>query len=155
MKRPLAKWLIGAGAAAGLTALLTRWPSVNDVQTGKTPEYPDLQPRRYAVDSDRVFLAAQEVGHALPGWKLGDIDPRNRTYRAEVTVALTPFTDDVWVEVQPDGDGAVVDVRSKSRAGKGDFGVNARRIRAFLTALDEQLGVRGEDTQTIPHAPSE
>ena len=140
MKRPLTKWLIGAGAAAGLTALMTRWPAINDVRTGKTPEYPDLQPRRYARDPDRVFLAAQEVGHAMPGWKLGDIDPMNRTYRAEAGVALTPFIDDVWVEVHPDGEESVVHVRSKSRAGKGDFGVNARRIRTFLAALDECLG---------------
>ena len=139
MNRSWTKWLIGAGAAAGLTALATRWPPLNDVKTGGTPEYPDLQPRRYAMSPDRVFLAAQEVGHATPGWKLGDIDPARGTYHAEVAVALTPFTDDVWVEVTPDGEGAVVNVRSKSRTGRGDFGVNARRIRAFLRALDVHL----------------
>ncbi|MBW3625579.1 MAG: DUF1499 domain-containing protein [Armatimonadetes bacterium] len=143
MKRPSMKWLLGAGAAVGLTALLTRWPNVNDVQTGRTPEYPDLQPQRYPDDPDRVFLAAQEVGHAMPGWKLGDIDPASQTFRAEAAVAFTPFVDDVWVEVQPEGEGSVVHARSKSRAGKGDFGVNARRIRAFFAALDDSLRSKG------------
>jgi uncharacterized protein (DUF1499 family) len=139
MKKPLSKWLLGAGAAAGLTALLARFPAINDVETGKTPEYPDLQPRAYAADPDRVFLAAQEVGHATPGWTVGDIDPKTRSFHAEAAVALTPFTDDVWVEVRPDGEGSLVNVRSKSRVGKGDLGVNARRIRAFLRALDDRV----------------
>jgi uncharacterized protein (DUF1499 family) len=37
--------------------------------------------------------------------------------------------------VRPADGGSVVDVRSKSRDGQGDLGANARRIRAFRTAL--------------------
>jgi uncharacterized protein (DUF1499 family) len=32
-----------------------------------------------------------------------------------------------------------VDVRSVSRVGQGDLGANAARIRAFITALQQQL----------------
>jgi uncharacterized protein (DUF1499 family) len=141
MNRQLKRLLLGVGAVAGVTAVVSRWPPINDVKTGETPEYPDLQPRHYAQDADRVFLAAQEAGHAMSGWKLGEIDPKSRSYHAEASVTLTPFVDDVWVEVQPDGEGSVVHVRSKSRVGKGDLGVNARRIRGFLAALDARLGV--------------
>jgi uncharacterized protein (DUF1499 family) len=46
------------------------------------------------------------------------------------------FVDDVLVRVRPaDGGGALVDVRSKSRDGRGDLGVNAARIRAFAEKL--------------------
>jgi uncharacterized protein (DUF1499 family) len=143
MKRHWKKWLIGAGAAAGLTALMTRWPNLHDVSTGETPEYPDLPPRRYGADPDRVFLAAQETGHEMPGWRLRDIEPGTRSFYAEVAVALTPMMGDVWVSVTPDGDGAIVRMRSKSRTGSRDFGANARRIRAYFKALDARLGASG------------
>ncbi len=144
MKRPFGRWLLGAGAAAGLAALATRWPPINDVKTGATPEYPDLQPRHYAIGPDAVFLAAQLVAHDLPGWKVGDINPATRSFHADAPVPMTPFVDDIWVDVTPEGDGgSVVNVRSKSRVGKGDFGVNERRIRAYLAALDAHLKTTG------------
>ena len=45
------------------------------------------------------------------------------------------FTDDVVVRVTPAGAGSRIDLRSSSRYGRSDFGVNATRIRAYLTAL--------------------
>jgi uncharacterized protein (DUF1499 family) len=37
--------------------------------------------------------------------------------------------------VRPDGAGSVVDVRSKSRVGRGDLGANAKRIRKLRDQL--------------------
>ncbi|HEV2866129.1 MAG TPA: DUF1499 domain-containing protein, partial [Allosphingosinicella sp.] len=47
------------------------------------------------------------------------------------------FRDNVVVRVRPDSDGSgsVVDMRSISRVGVSDVGVNARRVRAFLADL--------------------
>jgi uncharacterized protein (DUF1499 family) len=47
------------------------------------------------------------------------------------------FKDDVVVRIraQEDGSGSRVDVRSVSRVGTSDLGVNARRIGEFLTAF--------------------
>jgi uncharacterized protein (DUF1499 family) len=47
------------------------------------------------------------------------------------------FKDDVVVRIraQEDGSGSHVDVRSVSRVGTSDLGVNARRIGEFLTAF--------------------
>ena len=56
--------------------------------------------------------------------------------------ATTPwfgFKDDVVVRVERAGTGSRVDVRSKSRVGRSDLGVNARRIRDFLAALAARL----------------
>jgi uncharacterized protein (DUF1499 family) len=41
----------------------------------------------------------------------------------------------VTVRITADGAGSRVDVRSKSRVGKGDIGTNAKRIRAYLQRL--------------------
>ena len=45
------------------------------------------------------------------------------------------FTDDIVVRVTQAGAGSRIDLRSSSRYGRSDFGVNAARIRAYLTAL--------------------
>ena len=45
------------------------------------------------------------------------------------------FTDDIVVRITPAGAGSRIDLRSSSRNGRSDFGVNAARISAYLTAL--------------------
>ena len=46
------------------------------------------------------------------------------------------FVDDVVIRLRPArGGGTQLDVRSKSRDGRGDLGANAGRIRAFRDAL--------------------
>ncbi len=49
------------------------------------------------------------------------------------------FKDDFIVRLTPDGSGTRVDVRSQSRVGGSDLGANAKRVRAFLEALDATL----------------
>lgn len=44
-----------------------------------------------------------------------------------------PFVDDLKVEV--DGSGTVVQVKSQSRTGDSDFGVNAKRVAYLEAAL--------------------
>ena len=50
------------------------------------------------------------------------------------------FVDDVVIRVQPAGAGSRVDMRSLSRQGVGDLGVNARRVRAYMAALKQAAG---------------
>jgi uncharacterized protein (DUF1499 family) len=45
------------------------------------------------------------------------------------------FVDDVVIRIRPNGDGSRVDIRSVSRVGTGDRGLNAQRIRKFIRAL--------------------
>jgi hypothetical protein len=71
VKRPW--WLAGVGLAA-LAAVMTRWPAVNDVTTGRTPEYPDLQPHRYSQGPPTVFQAVQRVAKATRGCRVTAAD---------------------------------------------------------------------------------
>ncbi len=51
------------------------------------------------------------------------------------------FVDDLSIWVALDENGLTrVEVRSRSRIGKGDWGVNRRRIRRLLLKLDQSLG---------------
>jgi uncharacterized protein (DUF1499 family) len=55
--------------------------------------------------------------------------------RAHAVFRVLLFRDDVEVAVTPHEYGAVLHVRSASRTGRGDLGVNRRRVNALLTRL--------------------
>jgi len=123
--------LIGARLVAAAV-----WPTINDVKTGETPQYADLQPQRFKQPYDRVFAAALATAQAL-GWEVttqgqGEI-------RAVATTPVFRFRDDVTVTLSQEGEEVLVNVRSHSRIGKGDLGTNARRIRRFQAELAKQL----------------
>ena len=132
--------LVGLAVLGVLLVSLTAcWPVINDVETGKTPEYPDLVPRTYEAKPEQVFDAALHAIHRLPRWSLAVHRPESGEIRAEATSRLFRFVDDVTILVLDEGGKTVVSVRSASRVGKGDFGQNARNIRAFFEELDAQL----------------
>lgn len=135
------KWLLCVVALGGAGLAFTTWPRINDVETGRTPEYPDLQPRRYAAGIDATQRAAREAILALPRWELigSGTGPGGAELRAVRTTRLWRFKDDVTVRVRREGGRSLVSVRSKSRVGRGDFGQNARNIEEFLAALDARL----------------
>lgn len=49
------------------------------------------------------------------------------------------FKDDVDVAVESDADGSMLHVRSASRVGHGDLGVNRRRVQRILATVEKQL----------------
>jgi uncharacterized protein (DUF1499 family) len=100
--------------------------------------YPDLGPATVAAPPARALAAAEAVAHDL-GWEVVAVVPAEGRLEATATTAWFGFKDDVVVRVVPAGAGSRVDVRSKSRVGRSDLGVNAKRIRSFLTALTSRL----------------
>src|SRR3546814_2006150 len=62
---------------------------------------------------------------------------------AVATTLLYGFEDEVVIRVAPTETGAVVDLRSRSRIGRGDLGTNAARIRSFLDDLREHAEGEG------------
>ena len=135
LKRLVILALVAAAAAA------LAWPRINDVTTSKTPEYPDLLDKSYALGEDRVADAAKAAISSLPRWTLKGAGkgPGGWSLQA-VRTTRTGFQDDITVRVVTEGGRAVVKVRSKSRVGKIDFGQNARNIEELLAALDLKLG---------------
>jgi hypothetical protein len=71
------------------------------------------------------------------GWEIVTTDPRRGIVEAVDTSYFFRFKDNIIVRVRPvtEGNGSVVDMRSISRVGESDIGVNARRVRAFLADL--------------------
>ena len=125
--------LIGLRAAAAFI-----WPTINDVKTGETPEYADLRSQHFNQPSERVFTVALATAQAL-GWEVTAQDQEHGEIRAVATTPVFRFKDDVTITISREGEGAVVNVRSHSRIGKGDWGANARRIRRFQAELTKRM----------------
>lgn len=72
------------------------------------------------------------------GWEIAHVDPAAGRLEATDTTFFFRFKDDVVVRARRDPDDrarTLVDMRSISRVGGSDVGVNAKRIREFLKDL--------------------
>jgi uncharacterized protein (DUF1499 family) len=96
--------------------------------------YPDIQPLLMAMPVDSAFSLAVRAVNDM-GWELVDQDRRQGRIEATATTPWMGFKDDVVVRVSSASGIARVDVRSKSRVGRGDVGANAKRIRQYLERL--------------------
>ncbi|MBI3785125.1 MAG: DUF1499 domain-containing protein [Deltaproteobacteria bacterium] len=97
--------------------------------------YPNLAPLRLAAPPDDVFKRIETVARQHHDWQLTRVDPSTRTLEGIATTFLFRFQDDFVVEVRSEESGSVVQMRSKSRDGKGDVGANAARIEALFAEL--------------------
>lgn len=98
--------------------------------------YGDLKSVTIARPAATVLADAERIAREN-GWDIARVDPAAGRLEATAAVSMIRFKDDVVVRVRParDGNASIVDMRSVSRIGVGDLGVNARRIREFLNAL--------------------
>ncbi len=108
-----------------------RWKAVHRIA------YPDLQSIRLQGEVDQIVRRAEALARER-GWEVVTVDPREGVVEAVDTSRWFRFKDNVIVRVRPLSDqagAAMVDMRSISRVGVSDTGVNARRIRDFLRDL--------------------
>jgi uncharacterized protein (DUF1499 family) len=110
--------------------------TVAEWQRLHTTAYGDLQPLTIAVPPAEVLAKAERLARAR-GWTIASVDRAAGQIEATDSVSYIRFYDDIAIRVTPGSDGAtsIVDMRSVSRIGVSDLGVNARRIRAFLDDL--------------------
>ncbi len=97
--------------------------------------YPELR----SVVLDRPVARTIKDAEALArerGWTIRDVSPEEGRLEATAYASYIRFEDEVVIRVRPDGaDRSLVDMRSTSRVGIGDLGVNADRIQDFLEDL--------------------
>ena len=122
----------------------------------QTRYYPKLDPLRLDEKPDDAFATVEAAGDvprffgpqmadripATPGWFIVYIDPATRTIEGVETSHLFRFRDDFVIKVRPgpDANSTLVEMRSRSRDGSGDFGVNYNRIRDFFAMLKPRGG---------------
>lgn len=103
--------------------------------------YPDLMSRVYVQSPAEVYEAVTALVGEL-GWELVDANPADGRVEATDTTRWFGFKDDIVIRLERGpANSTVLDVRSKSRVGVSDVGVNANRIRRFTAALNAKLMV--------------
>lgn len=102
--------------------------------------YPDIAPLLLKAPPQQAFAAALATAQAMPRWTIDASDPARGRIEASARTLWIGFTDDVVIRITPDGAGSRIDMRSLSRVGRGDFGANAARIRAYFSALRARAG---------------
>ena len=109
----------------------SRWKAIH------RKSYGDLRALRLPLSVADTMKRAEALVRAR-GWHVARVDTRAGIVEATATTFFFRFKDDVVLRVRADparSGGSVVDMRSISRVGTSDIGVNAQRIRAFLTDL--------------------
>lgn len=126
-----------------IVALRSSAPNPADYNPANAAEqqrgYPDMAPLVLPNTPPAHTFAQAERAARMLGWRIVSAAPEEGRLEATDRTLLLGFTDDIVVRIRADGTGrgSVVDVRSASRVGLSDIGTNARRIRAFLRALQQ------------------
>jgi uncharacterized protein (DUF1499 family) len=99
--------------------------------------YPDLRSLGLKHSRDDVLAKALEIVKARDGWEITSttIAEKETIIEGTATSRIFGFVDDFIIRITDTENGVVVDMRSRSRDGKGDLGANAKRIRAFFLDL--------------------
>lgn len=106
-----------------------RWKAIH------RENYGDIATIRVPWNVEETTTRARDLAQSK-GWEIVTFDPANGIVEAVDTSRFFRFKDNIVVRVRPAGDsGALVDMRSISRVGVSDIGVNARRVREFLADL--------------------
>ncbi|SMF26676.1 Protein of unknown function [Tistlia consotensis] len=174
VRRGVPLGLLGFVAAVPVLAMAVRWeyatrhyPPINDISTdtddppifwdmpnpseypgGRAAElqhvaYPDLGTLLLSITRERAFTLAREIAQDN-GWEIVAEAPDEGRIEAVATSPIYGFKDEVVIRIESAEGKAEVDLRSRSRLGRIDRGVNAARIRDFCAQLRERAS---EDRQ--------
>jgi uncharacterized protein (DUF1499 family) len=120
----------------------------------QTIGYGAINPLKERLEPSAAFQRVTEVAQSVPSWKITYSDPAKNTLEAVSTSTLFHFQDDIVIVIRPTPDGeSLIEMRSKSRDGKGDFGINAKRIRRFFDRVALARGKVNAQTDTDQEPP--
>jgi uncharacterized protein (DUF1499 family) len=104
--------------------------------------YPDVQPLTLAIAPAAAFNRALDAAQRM-GWTILAADDAAGRIEASDRSRWFGFTDDIVIRITASGSGSRIDLRSSSRVGRSDFGVNAARVESYLSALRATTGGSG------------
>jgi uncharacterized protein (DUF1499 family) len=118
----------------------------DDWRQAQQRAYPDIQPIVLDLEADDAWQIVQKA-IAARGWRIVDqVRPGGRSGVGHIDMVdrslIMGFPDDITVRLRPLAGQTRIDIRSASRIGRHDFGVNARRIQRFAQELQTQLDAR-------------
>lgn len=129
--------VLPARAAENANSVTYEGPEIARLQRAA---YPDVVPLVVALPPAEAFERARGAASTMPGWTIVATDPSTGRIEASQTSLWFGFTDDIVIRVAAQGGGSRIDMRSESRQGRSDFGVNAGRVRAYMAELRQRIG---------------
>jgi uncharacterized protein (DUF1499 family) len=117
--------------AAGANPGVYEGAKISDQQRNA---YPDIAPLTLDATPPEAFTRALKTAEQL-GWTIVATDPAAGRIEATQRSRWFGFTDDIVIRIAAASSGSRVNIRSVSRVGRSDLGVNAARVRAYLAAL--------------------
>ncbi len=118
--------------------------------------YPEVEPLVVSATPQIAYEAAIATINRRKWRVVVDRPPqagrRDGQIEAVARTAIMGFRDDVAVRVRASGADARIDVRSASRYGQHDLGVNAARIRSLLDDIDDAVSSKTEERNRRPAA---
>jgi len=109
--------------------------SPNCVSSQGTDAEHSVEPIHFGTEPAWAFAQLQQVIAAMPRAQIVRVSATH--LRAEFTSAVFRFVDDV--DCVLDAPARVIQIRSASRVGYWDLGVNRRRVEAIRAALTSRL----------------
>ncbi len=109
--------------------------SPNCVSTAATDESHRIESLRFESDSVAAMVKLRQVIEQMPRTRI--VDATDHYLHAEATSQLWGYIDDL--EVWIDEAGGKIHLRSASRTGYSDLGVNRGRIEALVEGFSEGL----------------
>lgn len=107
-----------------------------DVRSSQEEYYPEIQPLFLDEDLQDVMDRAVLIIYQNK-WNLVAINRSDGRIEATEELSWFGFKDDIVLRFTDVDEGTRVDMRSKSRIGRSDIGVNADRIGSFFKDLSE------------------
>jgi uncharacterized protein (DUF1499 family) len=99
-----------------------------------SPPYPEIVPLTVALAAPVAFNRALEAAQRM-GWVIVAADEAMGRIEASDRSRWFGFTDAIAIRITASGSASRIDLRSLSRQGRSDFGVNAARVERFLALL--------------------
>ena len=96
--------------------------------------YPFIQTVSSELPPAQLFMKAEAEARSA-GWEIAASDAKAGRIEATQTTRLYGFKDDIVIRITSNGNGSKFDMRSMSRMGQSDLGVNADRISRFVARL--------------------
>ena len=104
--------------------------------------YPDVKALRTDMSRDLAFRTALQTARDM-GWQMAVEDEASGMIEASDKSKIFGFVDDVVIRVKSEAGGSRIDLRSVSRVGKSDLGVNAERIIKFCEMFQQRMPAQG------------
>jgi len=93
--------------------------------------YPNVKPLLTSLSVEDSYQKSLLLAEKM-GWEIVYEDPQKVFFEATVYTTFFHFADDVIIRISEQVNGSKIDIRSVSRIGRGDRGVNAQRINRFI-----------------------